>query len=75
MGFMIAIGSKKHGDDDERPMGGMRKGMGEGSDDEEGDEKSYALSAAKDLLSALKSGDAKAVDSALRAHYEACQGE
>jgi hypothetical protein len=36
---------------------------------------STSKSAAKDLLSALKGGDVDAIDSALRAHYEACQGE
>ncbi len=30
-------------------------------------------SAAKDIIDAIKSGDAGALDSALKAHYEACE--
>lgn len=59
-------------------IGGPKEEKGPAFAEEEATEekpdmaKSASLSAAKDALAAFESGDAAALDSALRAHYEAC---
>jgi DNA-binding GntR family transcriptional regulator len=46
-----------------------------GGGDEAGGGGSSELDAAKDLISAVKAGDARAVSLALTRHYEACQAK
>jgi hypothetical protein len=57
-----------------KAMEAMAEKKGPGIEDEVDLENDTALSAAKDLISALESKDSGAVSSALKAHYEACEG-
>ena len=47
-------------------------GAPSGGDDEK--ETGGSLGAAKDILAAIKSSDANALDAALKLHYEECEG-
>ena len=62
---MIGLGKKKK-EEKEESVSDLFSSSSEEAD-------SPSLAAAEDLLSALSSKDAQAVDDALRAHYEACK--
>jgi DNA-binding GntR family transcriptional regulator len=52
----------------------MMSVLGKEETSESSAETSSEVDAAKDILAAIKSNDAKALDLALTRHYEACQG-
>jgi len=52
----------------------LLKALGEGGESTEPDMAGAKQRAAKDVLRALKGGDASALSAALERHYEACSG-
>lgn len=65
--FAISAGGKKPAESE--PEEGAEMDEGPSAED------AAKLSAAKDLMAAIKSGDAQAVSDALEAHRECCMGD
>jgi hypothetical protein len=77
--MMMVIGGPS--DKGDKPMfGGKKFGRTQEGREDESDEKEMDLGAmgskraAKDIIAAIESGDAGALDKALKAHYECCHG-
>ena len=76
MGAILVIGGKPKGMDKGKGYDEPEKDDGDESDDAEHADtgKEARMEAAKAMIRAVKMGDAGALDKALEAHYEACEG-